>query len=177
MTDVKVLNYVNRKDKFVYENFFCNVKAKDSFVSKFDIMKLTYNDVKNIYKKLSDIKCFEDIMEIFVIAYKCKDYNFWNMKISNFFMTKKFLIKTFVQLQKNEEKLLHSIDKNAIIYQNIAGDRLKAYNLIMPLDRIAKIYGGYPLDYGNKKYLEILTLLGMNKTLSEIEKEFNQIKK
>ena len=40
MRDVKVLNYVNRKDKFVYENFFCNVKPKDSFVSKFDIITM-----------------------------------------------------------------------------------------------------------------------------------------
>lgn len=158
-------------------NFLNHIKGKDNFPKQtFSLDELTYNEVRKVERLLDTMKSFDDLKEVFKTCYKCTDKSFLNLPIKNFFQIKNFIIEKFVNLAKQEVKLLASIDEDSELWKSIESGRLKPYGTVLPLDRLAKIYGGYPLYYGDKKYVEIIFLLKMNSTLNKVEKEFNQFK-
>jgi hypothetical protein len=71
---------------------------------------------------------------------------------------------------------LQSVSADAGIWEAAGGNQLNEFSDVLPLSQLAKIYGGYPFDFGEKKYVEIIYLLRMNNLQNQIEAEFQKLK-
>jgi hypothetical protein len=151
-----------------------SLKVKDCL--GFDINKLTYNEVRACNRELRKSKTIEDTYDVFDTLFKITKEQFFELDIVNYFQTKKFIEEKFISLAENESKLLNSFSNDDIKWQAAGGDKLKEFGDVLPLDRLAKLYGGYPFDYGERKYIEIIYLLRMNMVYNQVEKEYNKMK-
>ena len=177
MKQINVLQFtkLSESDKLPYVMLFSSLKAKEHL--KININKLTYNEVRTIFKLLSKATEIEDVFKIFEIAFDIDELRFYELPLQNFFQLKKYLNDYFVNLQKKETQLLQTINEDVGLWQQAGGDALNEFGDILPLSQLAKIYGGYPFDYGTKKYVEIIYLLRMNNVQSKVEQEYQKIKK
>lgn len=175
MRNISISEYLHNKDYVQYSFILDSLNPKDHL--HFDLNKLTYNDVIKCNRLLSNPKGINDVRDLFKIAYKITNDKFFSMPIINFFQTKKFLIEKFVYLRDNEAKLLSSSDADSLYFDAAGGKRLNDYGDVLPLDKLAKIYGGYPMDYGDKKYVEIIYLLKMNQVIYQVDKKIHELKR
>jgi hypothetical protein len=173
---ITVKEYISLSDdkKLPYVALLTSVKAKDWF--KVDINNLTYNQVRNLFKKLSKSESEEDIKEIFILAFGIDEEKLYSLPIQKYFQLKKYISDYFVFLQDKEQKLLQSVSADAGIWEAAGGNQLNEFSDVLPLSQLAKIYGGYPFDFGENKYVEIIYLLRMNNLQNQIEAEFQKLK-
>jgi hypothetical protein len=157
-----------------YITLFTSLKEKA--LLKIKINELSYNEVRSIFKKLSTSAEIEDVKDIFVIALKIDELEFYELPLQNFFQIKKYISNYFVNLQKKEVQLLQSVNEDTGVWDMAGGERLNEFADILPLSQLAKIYGGYPFDYGTKKYVEIIYLLRMNNIQGQVENEYQKLK-
>ena len=157
LTDAKKIPYITLLE---------SIKAKE--VLPFDIDSLTWDEVKGINKKLKKDEIFEALEVVFKIDNQ--------IDIVKYFQLKKFIIEKFIYLHKNEATLLSSADVNAGLWELAGGRKLDVFSDNLPLSQLAKIYGGYPFDYGKKPYIEIVYLLKMNKEQSEVDNAYQELK-
>lgn len=176
MKNITVKEYIelNVKERFIYDSLLNNINAKE--VVKIDFDTISWDNVKKIIKLLSKVDSFDVVCDIFKLAFNMTSESFYNLPIVNYFQIKKFLIKKFVYLHENEVKLLSSSSNDIGLWQMAGGNKLDFYSENLPLSQLAKIYGGYPFDYGKKPYNEILYLLKMNQTQNEVENKFQELK-
>lgn len=176
MKQITVREYLNLPavKRFEYDALLPSLKAKEWL--KIDINTLTYNEVKSIYKLLNSIKSIKDVKTVFEYAFKIDDVEFYNLPITKYFQLKKYLTDYFVILYKKEADLLRSISADIGFWEQAGGDKLNEFSDVLPLSQLAKIYGGYPFDYGTKKYVEIIYLLRMNNVQSQVENEYQNLK-
>ena len=116
MKQITVKDYISLSDdkKLPYVALLISVKAKDWF--KVDINNLTYNQVRNLFKKLSKSESEEDIKEIFILAFGIDEEKFYSLPIQKYFQLKKYISDYFVFLQDKEQKLLQSVSADAGIW-------------------------------------------------------------
>lgn len=159
-------------------NFILNaIKGKDNFPNKpFNLNELTYNEVRQINRRLRALRELEEFVKVISIAYRCEEFEVLDLPITNFFEIKKFIQEKIISLLEKESKILSGADADAEIWKMAGGDKLQQYGDVLPLDRLAKLYGGYPLDYGEKKYVEIIYLLSMNAMHDRVDKKFYELK-
>lgn len=157
-----------------YITLFTSLKEKP--LLKIKINELSYNEVRSLFKKLSVSSEIEDVKYIFVNALKIDELEFYSLPLQNFFQIKKYISNYFVNLQKKETQLLQSVNEDTGVWDMAGGERLNEFADILPLSQLAKIYGGYPFDYGTKKYIEIIYLLRMNNVQGQVEKEYQKLK-
>ncbi|WP_396195919.1 hypothetical protein [Flavobacterium sp.] len=162
------------KKQLPYITLFTSLKEKA--LLKIKINELSYNEVRSIFKKLSTSAEIEDVKDIFVIALKIDELEFYELPLQNFFQIKKYISNYFVNLQKKEVQLLQSVNEDTGVWDMAGGERLNEFADILPLSQLAKIYGGYPFDYGTKKYVEIIYLLRMNNIQGQVENEYQKLK-
>lgn len=176
MKNITIKQYENLSDaeRLKYVSILDSIKPKECL--KLDLNAISWDSVKKVNKRLNKVKAIDEVFELFNIAFDINEEDFFSMPILNFFQTKKFLIEKFVYLQENESKLLQSINHDSGLWELAGGKRLDYFSDNLPLSQLAKIYGGYPFDYGKKPYNEILYLLKMNKEQSEIEHKFQELK-
>lgn len=176
MKQINVKEYIQlTPDKQLpYIALFSSLKEKGSLTIK--INELSYNEVRILFKKLSTSKEVEDIKDIFVSALKIDELQFYELPLQKFFEIKKYISNYFVNLQKKEVQLLQSVNENTGVWDMAGGERLNEFSDILPLSQLAKIYGGYPFDYGTKKYVEIIYLLRMNNIQGQVESEYQKLK-
>ena len=141
---------------------------------KVKIEQLSYNDVKQCFKELK--KTNSNIEFIFTNALKISKDDYLNLPIQNYFVIKKYIEKYFISLYENEIKLLQSIDADAGLWEVAGGNELNEFSDVLPLSQLAKIYGGYPFDLGEKNYIEIIYLLRMNNKQAKVENEYQILK-
>lgn len=176
MKQITVTEYLKLPDlkRLEYDMILTSLKAKE--LLKMDINALTYNEVKSIFKILQKAKHPDDIQNVFEYAFKINADAFYNLPITKYFQLKKYISEYFVNLHKKEHDLLNSISADIGIWEQAGGSSLNEFSDILPLSQLAKIYGGYPFDYGQKKYVEIIYLLRMNNVQSQVENEYQKIK-
>jgi len=172
MKNISVKKYFLLDNRVEYNTILEHVKGKDAFHYPFALEKLTYQNVRDTERLMSMAKTIDDVKKIFTIAYQCQDIYFWELRVLNYFQTKKFLYEFFVSLKQREIDFFKSYTSDSELWNSIAGDRLKNYANDLPLEGLADKYGGYPLDYRHKPYTEITYLLGMNKVKAEVTDEF-----
>lgn len=175
MKQITVAQYLKLtpEQRLQYDVLLPSLKAKE--LIKIDINNLTYNEVKSIFKLINNPKDFSDVQKVFEYACKIKPFEFQNIPITDFFQIKKYISDYFVILHKKESDLLNSISADIGVWEMAGGERLNEFSDVLPLSQLAKIYGGYPFDYGNKKYVEIIYLLRMNKVQGEVENEYQKL--
>jgi hypothetical protein len=176
MKQINIKQYISLSDseKFPYVALLAALKPKEWL--KIDINNLTYNEVKNLYKRLSKGETEEDVKEIFIRAFRITEREFYALPITKYFQLKKHISDFFVLLHKKESDLLNSVSADIGVWQQAGGDSLNEFSDVLPLSQLAKIYGGYPFDYGEKKYIEIIYLLRMNNVQSQVETEYQKLK-
>jgi hypothetical protein len=176
MKQLTVSQYLklNDTERLNYDVLLPALKPKEWF--KIEINTLTYNEVKSIYKILQKATEIKDIEKAFEYAFKMASHDFYNLPITKYFQLKKYLSDYFVILHKKESDLLNSVSADIGVWQQAGGDSLNEFSDVLPLSQLAKIYGGYPFDYGEKKYIEIIYLLRMNNVQSQVENEYQKLK-
>jgi hypothetical protein len=176
MKQINVIEFIelSEADKLPYVTLFTSLKAKEWI--KIDINNLSYNEVRNIFKRLSTASEVEDVFKIFEMALNIDKAQFYQLPLQKFFQIKKYLNDYFVNLQKKETQLLQTISEDIGVWEQAGGDALNEFGDVLPLSQLAKIYGGYPFDYGEKKYIEIIYLLRMNNVQSKVEAEYQKLK-
>lgn len=176
MRNIKLSEYIKLKDHSEF-NFLDALKPKNNFNGNaLDISTLTYSEVKSVMKTLRTLKGIEDVFDVFVLCFKCDLETFYNSKIIEFVQAKKHLLKTFKELNETEAKLLQSVGVDAMLWQSAGGDKLNAFSDVLSLMQLGEIYSIYPLDLGEKMYLEILTLLKVHKIKSEVDASYQNLK-
>lgn len=163
---------LSESERQIYYSVLKHLKPKE--VYKIKIETLTYTEVKQIYKELTSNE--PNIEYIFCTCLRFTKKTFLNIKIDIFFQQKAFIETFFINLYRNELKLLQSAGVDVGDWQSAGGEKLNKYSDVLALSQLAKIYGGYPLDYGNKPYQEIIYLLAMNKAQSEVEYNYQKKK-
>lgn len=176
MKQLSVKEYLelSEEKKVPYLALMTHLKPKDHY--KIQLDDLTYNEVKGLFKKLQNAKDELDVKDIFVMAFKITENEFLSLTIQKFFQIKNYLSNYFVFLHKREFELLQSVSADSAIWEMAGGKTLEEFSDVLPLSQLAKIYGGYPFDWGEKKYIEIIYLLRMNNKQSQVENEFNRLK-
>lgn len=174
------MNKINLKEflklpisqQILYTSVLDCLKPKE--LLRVDISNLSYNDVKSIFKELR--KDVPNTEYIFTTSLNITKEDYYNLPIQNFFIIKKYIESFFVSLKSNEVKLLNSISADTSLWQMAGGDELNEFSDVLPLSQLAKIYGGYPFELGEKNYVEIIYLLRMNNKQSQVENEYNKLK-
>lgn len=176
MKQINVLQFtkLNGAEQLPYVTLFTSLKPKEWL--KIDINNLTYNEVRNTFKRLSKAKEITDVFKVFETIFKISEDEFYALPLQNYFQIKKHLEEYFITLQNKEAQLLQTISEDIGIWQQAGGDDLNEFGDVLPLSQLAKIYGGYPFDYGERKYVEIIYLLRMNNVQNRVENEFQKIK-
>lgn len=176
MKQINVLQFTKLTDidKLPYVTLFSALKPKQHLT--ININELSYNDVRNIFKRLSTAKEIKDVQGIFEKVFNQSEADFYAMPLQKYFQLKKYLNDYFVNLQEREAKLLQSVNEDVGIWEMAGGASLNEFGDVLPLSQLAKIYGGYPFDYGTKKYIEIIYLLRMNNVQNQVENEYQKIK-
>ena len=176
MNDINVKQYFKLKldKRFPYDALLNTVKPKDILGFKIDL--LSWDDVKGINKRLQKANSLDEVFEVFQLAFKISKESFLNIDIVKYFQIKKFLIDKFVYLHKNEGLLLQSDSVDVGLWELAGGRKLDYFSDNLPLSQLAKIYGGYPFDYGKRPYNEIVYLLKMNKEQSEVDNKYQELK-
>jgi len=176
MDRINLLEYSKLSNTTEYDVFMKHMNPVNSFAKgKIDFNKLTYKDVRSCLHLMKSVKDWEGQKELFCLAFKVE--SFWEVYIDEFFAAQNYLIKTFVDLQKRETKLLQSIDADTGKWSMAGGDRLNKFSNLMPLVQLGEIYSIYPYDLQNKPYNEILTLLVLHKEKAEINNAYSKLKK
>ena len=175
MDRIKLLEYSKLRDTMQYDVVLKHLKPVNSFANgKIDFNKLTYKDVRSCLYLMKSVKDWEGQKELFCLAFNTQE--FFDVFIDDFFAAQNYLIKTFVDLQKRETKLLQSIDADTGKWSMAGGDRLNKFSNLMPLVQLGEIYSIYPYDLQNKPYNEILTLLVLHKEKAEINNAYSKLK-
>jgi hypothetical protein len=176
MKQITVAEYLKLPDvkRLEYDVLLPSLKAKEWI--KIDINNLSYNEVKSIYKPLQGASEIKDIQKVFEYSLKLDAIAFNDLPITKFFQLKKYISDYFVILHKKEQDLLNSVSADKGVWQQAGGDSLNEFSDVLPLSQLAKIYGGYPFDYGQKKYVEIIYLLRMNNVQTQVENEYQILK-
>ena len=178
MRNYTLKTYVKNKEKYgVLEH----VIGKPEYNGKtIDIDELTFAEVKFVMKGLGEITTWDSIKEIFKNCFQIEDDLdkwFWSGKVVEFFEARNFIIAEFKKLIEQEQKLLRSIDPvNSLLWKQAGGDKLNRFGGILPLNQLGKLYSVYPFDLQNRKYLEILLLLTIEKESGEIQTKFSKLK-
>ena len=174
MKQITVKEYLSlsKDSQFQYDVLLENVKPKE--IIKANIDNLTYNDVKVFFKQLS--KNEVDVKELFTKSLSISEEDFFSLPIQKYFQIKKYLIKFYISLHEREMKLLSSVNADTGLWEMAGGSKLNEFSDVLALSQLSKIYGGYPFDYGEKKYIEILYLLRMNNVQSQVETEYQKLK-
>lgn len=171
---VKEYTQITPDKQLPYITLFTSLKEKA--LLKIKINELSYNEVRSLFKKLSISSEVEDVKTIFINALKIDELQFYELPLQHFFQIKKYISNYFVNLQKKEVQLLQSVNEDTAVWDMAGGERLNEFSDILPLSQLAKIYGGYPFDYGTKKYVEIIYLLRMNNIQGQVENEYQKLK-
>lgn len=158
-------------EQIKYTSVLQHVKGKPIYNVK--IAELSYNDVKMCFKEFG--KDAPDIEMIFTKSLKISKEEFFLLSIQNYFQIKKYIETFFVSLKSNEIKLLQSVSADMGMWEMAGGNDLNEFADILPLSQLAKIYGGYPFDYAEKSYIEIIYLLRMNNKQGQIENEYQKL--
>lgn len=177
MRRIRLKRYIKSRDQVSYDSVLSLVEGDNNFLgNKFDINKITYNEVRVCMKLLKSGSTYEELFEVFKIFFKVTRKQFFNAYIDQFYIARNFIVNYINDLVGRENKLLKSISVDATIWKQAGGDRLNVFGDLNPLVQLGKIYSIYPQDLKDRPYAEIITLLVQNKTQGEVENNFHRIK-
>lgn len=176
MRKLTVSQYVKLKNKTEYETVLSHLKAKNATGREINFNTLSYINVKKCFDIMSKGTSYQDMCELFCIAFGIEKEEFWNLNIVDMFYSQKFLIEKFKKLQDKESKLLNSVDEDSGLWHQAGGELLNPFSNLMPLVQLGEIYGVYPYDLQDKPYNEIFVLLVVHNRRGKVQKEFNRLK-
>lgn len=173
-----VSDFINKGYGLEYDCVLKHLKPRNKFASKeANIDALKYNEVRVLIKLVNEIDSWDDVCELFCLAFQIEKYDFLNETIQNFYGARNFLFKEIEKIVSRENKLLNDRSVDSELWQNADNGRLKPFSDILPLITLGEKFRIYPFDLGSKPYGEILSLLLAIKKYNEVERDFYEIKK
>lgn len=169
--NVKKFNALPLSKQIEYTTVLQHLNAKEIY--KIKLENLSYFDVRTITKEMT--KDAPNVELIFTKSLGITQDEFFSLPIQYFFQIKKYIEKFFVSLTESENNLLNEVSADAGLWELAGGKDLNVFSDILPLSQLAKVYGGYPYEYGEKSYLEILFLLRMNNKQGKVESEYQKL--
>jgi hypothetical protein len=177
MDKINLFEYRSLKNTIEYDSILKHLKPLNSFGGgTIDLNKLTYKDVRSCLHLMKDLKEWDNIEELFCLAYGIEKVKFWLIGIDEYYSAQNYLIKSFTDLQVREGKLLQSINADAGYWEMAGGSKLNKFSNLMPLVQLGEIYNIYPYDLQDKVYNEILTLLVLHKEKAEVQESYSKLK-
>jgi hypothetical protein len=177
MDKINLSEYAKLKSTIEYDSILKHLKPSNSFGGgKIDFNKLTYKDVRSCLHLMKEMKDWDNIKDLFCLAYGIDSDKFWKVGIDEYYSAQNHLIKAFTELQERESKLLQSINADAGFWEMAGGARLNKFSNLMPLVQLGEIYHIYPYEMQNKIYNEILTLLVLHKEKAEVSEAYSKLK-
>lgn len=156
--------------------FILNMKPKETFQgSNVDINQLTYSEVKSVIRyldrisKLNILKSIDLGKDVIETCFKVDSLAFNSALITDYISTMKYLELFFIDIQKKESALLSSFNADTVKWLNAGGDKLDVHSDVLPLVQLGKIYGQYPYELQQRKYVEILKLLKIEIDLRNVD--------
>ena len=175
MDDITVKQFITHPNAFQYDLLLKNLKPKN--VLKFDENSITYENVRKIFTLIQKGDCFEDICNMFVLAFGINKETFYNLPIKKYYQARNFLIDFRERSLKKENDLLKSENTDGNLWKQAGGDSLNAFSDLLPLVQLGEIYNIYPLDLYKKPYKEIILLLVLHKRKNEVQENYIKLKK
>ena len=176
MRNYKIKTYA--KKKLSYSQLLA-LNPKNSFAGKeMKVSQMTYEEVKVVVRDLGKKFTWQVMKDVFETCYGISEKQFWNGRVVEFFSAMRFIQSEFSRLAKTEQKLLKNIASvDAELWKQAEKGRLNRFAPVLPLVQLGKIYSQYPFDLKDKPYLEILHLLTIQKETTEVDREYNKLKK
>ena len=161
MNNITIKKYSKNPD-IKYPSLLKSMRPKNEFSGKeAKIGTLPYLEVVNWYGKLSKMKTFNDVCNLFKFVFNIEDNEFWNESIVAYFAAFNFIQNDFLDRQEKESKILKGSEVDKLKWKAAGGDSLKKFSPVSPLDEISQRYGGSPFEWGEKPYNEIIYLITM----------------
>lgn len=161
--------------------FILDLLPKETFLDKkVNINELTYSEVKSVIRYLSKISGLSLIKsiklgkDVFETCYKVDSLAFDNALITDYIQALKYLDVFFKSIIEKEQKLLSSYSEDTVKWMNAGGDRLDKHSELLPLVQLGKIFGQYPFELGDKRYVEILKLTRIEMDLRQVENKMSK---
>lgn len=175
MKSITIKEYFNLRTTVNYDSILNHLRGVNSFNNcKIDFNFLSYESVVKCFNLLKKADSFDVLKELFETAYNVTDFE--DQKITDYFSARNYLIEAFSDLKIKQNKLLSSIDSNAIIWEQSGGESLNKFNDLMPLVQLGEIYGIFPHELKDKPYNEIFVLLVLHKRKNEVLNKYNELK-
>lgn len=176
MTNITIEEYAGLKDTSKYY-FLKDMLPKDTFgCYQMNVGQMSYEQVKGVMRTLSKFESWKDAKDIFETCFGIDEETFWNGKITDFFSAKNYIVSTFKKLMDNETRLLKSISKDSVLWEAAGGNKMNKYSDILPIRQLGKMFGLYPFELSEKRYLEILKLLEIETVETPIMEQFYKLK-
>lgn len=164
-------------ERRVYEAVLKHLKPVNKLADgEIDRNRITYSQVKKCLKLLQTGKTLEDLEALYCLAFQISPEAFMSASVKDFFAAQNYVLNFFVNLQQREVKLLSSVDADSALWEAAGGEKLNKFGNLAPLAQLGGLYGVWPFELEHKPYMQILTLLTYHKTLSETQKEYNELK-
>lgn len=164
--DYRILNDVQGVNKYNGKEFISN--------------DMSFKDVKFVMKALANVSTWESIMVVFGRCFNVTDNLerwFYKGNVVEFYEARNSIIKEFNKLIKQEQQLLKSIETvDTILWKQAGGDRLNRFGAVIPLNQLGKLYGIFPFELQEQKYMDILILLTLEKETAQVESKYNKLK-
>ena len=142
-----------------------------------DVNDLPYIDTRRVISLLSKGQSWEHLQEIFCLSFRFKAERFWNARVIDYYHARNFLIQEWKRVIDIENRLSSQIEsRDADKWRRAGVEKLNQFSDVISLDRLAQRYGMYPFDLGQKPYSEILYLIHMTATDSQITANYHALK-
>lgn len=179
LDDISVLEYFNLEDSSEYDFFIDLMKPENKLCGRsWGYNDMTFNEFKTIILIFNE-PTYSDIQDLFLHLYSIRgnikespESIFQRESVFQFFKAKNFVKKIMQEKLELEDRLLGG-DKDPILEQIDAYNRLAPVNTMLTKIRLAEQFGVTPKEVGDWKYNEVLNIQIANKISSQIDKEYN----
>jgi hypothetical protein len=177
MKNITIAEYAKLNNTVDYDVVLKHSRPINKFSDgSIDFNRLSYKDVRSCLYMMKDLKDWNNIKELFCLAFNVPENEFWEVSIQQYYAAQNYLVKSFKELQERETKLLQSINADSGLWEMAGGSKLNKFSNLMPLVQLGEIYSLYPYDLQNKPYNEILTLLVLHKEKAEVNESYSKLK-
>lgn len=156
-----------KKLLLINDEFFMKRKARN-------LNDLTYGEVGQIKRNVKDVS-IKGIAEIFHLIYGIRESEFMNANVVDYFYALKYIEDQIVKLLEKENKVLSSDPDPEM---EIAGSKkLQIFGEVGTMINLGRSFGMDPQEIENWKYGFVFMILAYDKTYSEVQKRYREIKK
>ena len=172
--NISVQDYFTMEDSTSYDVFIDVMNPNNSFNNKSaEIEAMTYDEVKTVIRILKSGVTPTTLDSIYSIVYKTR---LSNGKVFDLFSSKNFIVSTFEEIIKREDRLLNfpGSDDSKWIAAGV-NDLAKFSDLALKVE-VAEMFGLDPETVGTWKYTKVLSILAYKRLKEHVNRNYQTSK-